>query len=206
MPSERRSAGSGGFDFLIPPELSATEAGVFWAPGVDPGTVLLAPLPPDLSLVSVELPDLCPDTAQCDSRGLSLMHGEGPQAIPLLFLDGLDPKDPVAAIVPLGDDGLDRIEAVTRLWYAIHQRTPPPDGRITRQRHARLKRILRAVDGRMGKATYRQIAAAIFGADRVDETPWKSNSLRDAVMALVRDGLGFIAGRYRELLRRRRGR
>lgn len=134
------------------------------------------------------------------------MHGEGPQALPLHFLEGSDPNAPVAAIIPLGEDALDRIEAVTRLWCAIHQRTIPPDSRITRQRHARLRRILRAVDGRRDEATYRQIAAALFGADRVDETPWKSNSLRDAVMALVRDGLGFLAGRYRELLRRRRGR
>lgn len=152
------------------------------------------------------MPDLRPDTAQNDSRSLSLLHGAGPQAIPLLFLGGSSPEAPVAALIPLGDDGLERIEAARRLWCAIHRRSPPPDGRITRQRHARLKRILRAVDGRKDRATYRQIASALFGTDRVAEVPWKSNSLRDAVMALVRDGFSFIAGRYRELLRRRRGR
>lgn len=64
--------------------------------------------------------------------------------------------------------------------------------------------MLQAVDGHTEGATYREIAEAIFGAARVDETPWKTSALRDATIDLVKDGLALIAGGYRTLLRRRR--
>src|SRR5579885_638255 len=110
----------------------------------------------------------------------------------------------LAALVPMGADGLDRIEAVARLWRAINGRDVPADARLTSQQRRRLRRMLQAVDGRHEGASYREIAEAIFGAARVADAPWKTSALRDATIDLVKDGLALIAGGYRSLLRRRR--
>ena len=64
--------------------------------------------------------------------------------------------------------------------------------------------MLRAVDGRMNDADYREIAEAIFGVERVAAEPWKTSALRDAVLDLVKDGFAMIDGGYRKLLRHRR--
>lgn len=75
---------------------------------------------------------------------------------------------------------------------------------MTAYQRRRLKNMLRAVDGRMNNADYRQIAEVIFGVERVAADPWKTSSLRDAVLDLVNDGLAMINGGYRKLLRYRR--
>ena len=63
---------------------------------------------------------------------------------------------------------------------------------------------LRAADGHMNGATYREIAIAIYGAARVDTEPWRTSPLRDAVIAFVEGGLALIDGGYLQLLRHRR--
>jgi hypothetical protein len=119
-------------------------------------------------------------------------------------MTGASPADPLVALVPLGADGLDRIEAVNRLWRAANGRKVPPDARLTTQQRRRLRRMLQAVDGHTEGATYREIAEALFGPARIAEASWKTSALRDVTIDLVKDGLALIAGGYRALLRRRR--
>ena len=194
----------GGCNFEVPPELNATETTVFWAPEADPGTVILTALPPIPGLESVAPPDLDPDTAHNSPDGLSIIHGHGPSIVPLLLTGDVAPDSAVAALVPLGADGLDRIEAVTRLWRAFNNRPVPPDSRLTAQQRRRLRYMLQAVDGRMDGASYREIADTIYGASRVAESPWKTSALRDSTIDLVKDAFALIAGGYRKLLRHRR--
>ena len=61
--------------------------------------------------------------------------------------------------------------------------------------------MLRAVDGRRCGAAHREIAIALFGAARVTSEPWKTSSLRDATLRLVRDGSEAPLGFGRALLR-----
>lgn len=200
----RRSGGAGGCAFAIDPTLDANEATVFWAPDIDPGTVILTAVPAAPPVESTVLPELDPDTARAGSDGLSIVHGRGSRSVRLLLLSDASSASPLAALVSLGADGLDRIEAVARLWRAINGRHVPADGRLTSQQRRRLRRMLQAVDGRHEGASYREIAEAIFGAARVADAPWKTSALRDATIDLVKDGLALIAGGYRSLLRRRR--
>ncbi|MFD1911835.1 DUF2285 domain-containing protein [Halodurantibacterium flavum] len=115
-----------------------------------------------------------------------------------------DPEDPLAALIPLGRDGLDRLAALDRLLRHLHGYKVPPDRRLTTQQRRRLKAMLRAVDGQQHHARQREIAEAIFGADRIVEEPWQTSPLRDVVRDLLKDGAAMIAGGYRRLLRYRR--
>lgn len=122
----------------------------------------------------------------------------------LLRLAGIDVHQPLAALIPLDADALDRIEATLRLVQALLGRRVSRDTRLTHLKHRRARHMLQAVDGRINGASYREIASVIFGASRVAEEHWKTSALRDATMDLVRDAFLMIAGGYRTLLRHRR--
>ncbi len=143
-------------------------------------------------------------TATAAEDGLHLQHQSGSLDVQLLILAGNDPRRPLAAVVPLDVDGLDRIAATERLWRTLHDRAVPAGSSVTPQQRTSLKQMLRAVDGRAAHATQREIAAALFGAARVADYPWKSSPLRDKVNRLMRGGNAMIAGGYRKLLRQSR--
>ena len=111
---------------------------------------------------------------------------------------------PAAALVPLGLDGLDRLEAIHRLLAALHGRAIPPDTRLTRQRRARLRRMLQAFDGYRAGAPRQEIAQVIFRVGPLSRDEWQTSSARQAVKSLIRDSRAMIAGGYRKLLRHRR--
>ncbi|MER9316320.1 DUF2285 domain-containing protein [Mesorhizobium sp. M0659] len=98
---------------------------------------------------------------------------------------------------------LGRVEALVRFWRGQSKRPVPPDTRMTVQQRRRLRLMLRAADGRMNGATYRDIATVCYGIERVGATPWKTSSLRDTVIGLVRGGGAMIGGGYLGLLRHR---
>lgn len=162
-----------------------------------------------MRLPSIESPlltELSFDDVRTGPDGQSVLYGTGAASIRLFLTNEACSGMPVAAIVPLGPDGIDRIGAVMRLWRAVNMRRVPPDSRVTAQQRHRLRRMLQAVDGHAEGASYRDIAEAIFGPARISETPWKTSALRDVTIDLVKDGLALIAGGYRKLLLKRRRR
>jgi len=196
----RKSAINGGCDFPVDPLQAPPDAPVFWLPQHDTSIVVLGTAPPALPPVD-PLPTI--DAAislnlngsayvlfdLCNGQHLQLIH------------DGVTPT---AAIVPLGVDGLDRLEAIYRLLAALHGRAIPPDTRLTRQQRARLRRMLQAFDGHRAGATGQEIAQVIFRVDALDRNEWQASSARHAVKALIRDARKMIAGGYRKLLHHRR--
>ncbi|NRC52559.1 DUF2285 domain-containing protein [Mesorhizobium sediminum] len=158
-------------------------------------------LPSDSNFIDA----LHPDAPRLDENGAHFLYdlGNG-QSLHLVRLIGVDGARPLAALVPLDADGLDRVEAVSRLVKALHGRAVPQDTRLTDQQSRRARHMLQAVDGRTNGASYREIAEALFGVRRVADQPWKTSALRDTVKDLVRDGLAMIQGGYRQLLRHRR--
>ncbi|WP_341992042.1 DUF2285 domain-containing protein [Azorhizobium sp. AG788] len=105
--------------------------------------------------------------------------------------------------MPFDDDLPDRIEALN-LWHAQRGKRMPPDTRLTRQQRGRLRLVLQAYDGGNRGASYRAIAEALFGIERVAADPWKTSPLRDRVIGLVEGGTGLIAGGYLRMFRHRR--
>ncbi|MDK1389721.1 DUF2285 domain-containing protein [Sinorhizobium sp. 8-89] len=124
----------------------------------------------------------------------------------LLRLAGVGADQPLAALIPLDLDALDRIEALLRLVQSLLGRRVSEDTRLTHQKRRRVRRMLQAVDARTNGASYREIAGVIYGRERVAFEPWKTSALRDATIDLVKDGLAMVAGGYRTLLRHRRRR
>jgi hypothetical protein len=127
--------------------------------------------------------------------------GAGPGAVRLTTRPGssLAPDNPLAAIIPLDGTLPARLAALARLWRILGGR--PPEDPLTPQRRGRLKTMLRAFDARRDGASYRQIASGLYGEGRVEAEPWKTSSLRDATMRLVRDARGMASGGYLALLR-----
>ncbi len=179
---------------------------VYWQPEVDPGTVILTTETPVSGQRPISFPELDQGATRRSPDGLSLRLGRDAGSLRLLLIDEARAGAPLAALVPLDDIGLDRIEALSRLWRVVHDRPPIPDTRLTAQRRRRLRQMLQAIDGYLSGATYREIAAALYGAERVASEPWKTSSLRDSTISLVRDGRDLIDGGYRNLLRHRRRR
>jgi hypothetical protein len=203
MPSRHHDNRKSG---LLATDSTRNPAAPSHTPGLqfDPGTVILTAIPLAPVIESAVAPDFDGSAAHAGPDGLSIVHGRGTNAIRLLLAPDASLTNPLVAMVPLGPDGLDRIDAVSRLWRAVNGRRVPPDARLTAQQRRRLRRMLQAVDGHSEGASYREIAEAIFSAARVADTPWKTSALRDATIDLVKDGLALIAGGYRSLLRRRR--
>jgi hypothetical protein len=189
----------------LSPALDAKEAAPIWAPTVNTGVVMLtaqpAILPQDAMPPAVE----ALAAGQSDAQGLhflhTLMNGERLQ---ILRLAGVSGAEGTAAVIPLGPEGFDRLEAVARLLSSFHGRAIPADTRLTRQQRQRARRMLQAVDGRLSGASYRDIAATLFGTRDLADEPWKTSSRRFATMELVRGGLVMVAGGYRWLLSHRR--
>lgn len=126
--------------------------------------------------------------------------GRGRDKIRLALLGGIaDPGQPMAAVVPLDGVAPERLRALARLLRHLDGAAPPPDP-LTAQRRRRLKAMLRALDARADGAVHREIAGALWGEARVAAEPWKSSSLRDATLRLVRDGGAMVRGGYLALL------
>jgi hypothetical protein len=63
--------------------------------------------------------------------------------------------------------------------------------------------MLRALDGHLAEASYREIARVLFGVRRLERDAWKTSSLRDQTIRLVKGGVALMRAGYRRLLRGR---
>jgi hypothetical protein len=60
---------------------------------------------------------------------------------------------------------------------------------------------LRALDARQDGASYRAIAAALFGVEHAPTRGWKTHDLRNRTIRLVQSGQSLMRGGYFDLLR-----
>jgi hypothetical protein len=106
-----------------------------------------------------------------------------------------------AVLLPLDQFFEIRATAAIRLWRGLTGRNPGPNpAALPKTRRDRLILALRALDGRLEDATYREIASVLFDETGLSERGWKSHDLRDRTIRLVRFGLGMMHSGYRRLL------
>lgn len=193
-----------GLSFPADPRLSAREQPIFWHPDVYPRTVVLTAAP-------VTTPQTVPFQPE-DWRGrfVERQSQDGVHALLLtaqaqhrLWMPTPIPVgEPIACVVPLGADAASGAHAIVQFWRHLTDHSPP----ALRRRDNKLKRAylsLQAIDGRQAGESYRSLAERFFGAGRVADESWRTSSLRDATIRLVRTGLAFASGNYRRLLRQK---
>jgi hypothetical protein len=164
---------------------------------MDPATILLLPSP-----LPVESP-IITEASHRNALSRSLLESGG-TIFPLCTVSELESGTPLAAIVLLDEDTLDRAEAVIRFWTVLQHRPAPRDERITPQRLRRHSQMLRVVDARYEGATYRTIGEVMFPRHHIDAASWVGNPIRETVIRLWRDGEKRVQGGYQTLLRRPR--
>lgn len=114
------------------------------------------------------------------------------------------PPDDIAdaVLLPLDEHFPVRLAAALRVWRTLTERSPGHNPQaLTAQRRNRLVLALRALDGRLASASYRQIAEGLFGPLTVrGDANWNSHDLRDRTIRLVRLGVKLSRSGYRRLL------
>ena len=180
---------------------------MFWRPEVLPTIVLLEPAPKRFSNARpFEVAQLGGDASERPGQDAQDVIVRNEVGVFRLWLRDGWRNAPLAVVLPLDDDLPTRAEAALRLWGRINSRATG-SGReplsLTRQRRDRLVLMLRALDGHLSDASYREIAEGLFGAARVEREAWKTSSLRDRTIRLVKSGVSLMRAGYRRLLRDR---
>jgi hypothetical protein len=189
---------NGGCDFVADPRNSALIQPIFWTPQVDPAAIILTTGP---------APDGPPFTAEDVHAHVILQYDEALVRLEMrresfdVALTALSSRQALAALLILDDLLPDRLTALARFWAAIKNRRAPADPRVTPQRQRRARLMLRVVDARVAGASYRQIAAQLFPNLNHDSATWVENPVRETTVRLARDGLAFVRGGYRKILR-----
>jgi hypothetical protein len=140
------------------------------------------------------------DLRRRDGRHILLEDPEGDHR---LWLPNVWIGDRLAGLVVLDDRFALRIAALQRLGRRLAGRSPgplPKRWRITRRHRWRLTLMLRALDGHLDQASYREIADALFGGEAVARYAWKTSSVRGQTIRLVKDAIRMMKGGYRKLL------
>jgi len=171
---------------------------VLWAAYALPSVIALTRLPADLADPNFRLPPLSLDPSLAAGNGERLVERRG--AVFRVHIDEAG-AEPPAVLLPLDQLFEIRATAAIRLWRGLIGRNPGPDpAALSKARRDRHILSLRALDGRLEDASYREIAGALFGAGEVSERGWKGHDLRDRTIRLVHFGLDMMQGGYRRLL------
>lgn len=185
-----------GLRFPADPKLSADDADVFWRAEVAPGIVL--PVIGDGRQAAKRLHDKQiaggPRPAE-DGVHLRLSVG-----LQLLVQTATAAPGAVLVMLSFDQDFGVRVRAVEALDRAVKGRAAPKS-RLTIAQRTRLARSLVALDGADRHESYRDIARSVFGDERVDRETWRTASIRDATIRLVRSGRNLMRGGYLKLLR-----
>jgi hypothetical protein len=191
--------------FIRDPGLPADADPLIWRPELVPLSVSLVAVPdryPDARRLSLrDVDGATGGVRHADGLHLLLEDADGDHR---LWLHGASASDKLAAMVVLDDRFALRIAALVRFQRRLEGRRsgPLPKGwRITPRHLRRLALMLRALDGHLARASYREIADALFGSEPVARYAWKTSSIRGQTIRLVKDAVRTMKGGYRRLLR-----
>ena len=169
-----------------------------------PTAVLLAKAPDDFTKTKPLDPTLLSRVVarHNDTDGLHLLL---PGDLRLLLLEQ-SPGQPMAVVIPLDGDFLLRVAGALRFHRLLKDNNagPPPRAlQVTPRHRKRLIQMLRALDGHLSDATYREIASVIFGPKAAREAGWKTLPVRAQTIRLVKDAIAMMNRGYLNFLRGR---
>jgi hypothetical protein len=105
----------------------------------------------------------------------------------------------LSALIPVDKSTQTRSAATLRFFRHINGGSAAGGAQI---QHKRISEMLRALDGHLANASYRDIAQQLFGHERLNREPWKTSSIRATTIRLVKGGVALMRGGYRKLLTR----
>ena len=185
------------------PDIDARSAKIFWLPShalaILPMHALLAgALVPTAPIALRELSSPLTVLYALDGMQHVLLDGAGHGRH--LAISGANVLDPVHLLAwfEFGcDEFRHQVEALHRFNSLIAGAQSTAS-----QEAARLKRVLQALDGSLSGASHREIAIALFGAER-GEADWNDprQNMRDRVRRAVKRGRDLMNGGYLRFLR-----
>lgn len=192
------SISSDGLKYGDPPPLprSSSPKPVPWAAHALPSVIALTGLPADLAGPSLQLSPHRPGSSVATDGAEHLLAHRGTVfRVPV----GEDSIEPSAVILPLDQFFENRAIAAMRLWRGLAGRNPGLNpAALPKTRRDRLILALRALDGRLADATYRE--RAVWRSRSVLPRMEKAMIYAIGCSALVRFGLGMLRSDYRRLL------
>jgi hypothetical protein len=171
-------------------------------PRFDPAAVVVTPAP-ELFGNASSISRVTPAFRRVVAEGEYWLLNGVADRLAAVLINATRADTPAAAVIPLDANFVARAEAAARFWRIATGRPSRrgPD-RLTQHQRRRLALALRALDGHLAGATYREIAQALFGAARIPAgSAWKTHDVRDRTIRLVRTGLEFMRSSYLDLLR-----
>ncbi|MFV3131280.1 DUF2285 domain-containing protein [Niveispirillum sp. KHB5.9] len=181
---------------------------VLWRPELLPVALPLVPLtaPSEtaITLDTVALGLVLANIVADDGRYLVLADPTGDHR--LWLPEGADMAGRLALRLPLDEHLPLRLASAQRLHHRLKGRTGgpmPPTWRLTPAKRRRLILMLRALDGHLDGATYRDIATVLLDRDsaQLPARLWKTAATRARAIRLVADAVALMQGGYRMLLR-----
>lgn len=146
-----------------------------------------------------------------DRMGRGMAYPQVQAAVAMAMHDALNAVEPhyrrwrpAEGEEPAGEGASAEVALAVAAFRVLASVFPVPLLRedMTMQRRRRLLLALRALDGRIEAASYRDLAAGLFGAARVPVgAAWKTHDLRSRTMRLFADAVRLRDGGYRALLR-----
>jgi hypothetical protein len=191
--------------FIRDPNLPASDSPLIWRPELLPLGVTLVAAPDNFDDARRVAPgDLDTPSAfvQCgDDRHLVIRDPQGDHR---LWLPGVKINDRLAGLIPLDDTFGLRVAGLTRFHHRLSGASSgplPTPWDMTRRHRQRLGLMVRALDGHLASASYREIADALYGREAITRYAWKTSSIRGQTIRLVKDAIRMMKGGYRKLLR-----
>jgi hypothetical protein len=168
--------------FLRDPDLAANEHPLIWRPELLPLGVTLVAAPDCFDearqLAADELSAPTADLQGIDGRHLVI---DDPQGEHRLWLPHLKAGDRLAGLIPLDDMFVLRVAGLTRFHHHLLGASSgplPALWKMTRRYRQRLSLMVRALDGHLSSASYREIADALYGPEAITRYAWKTSSIR----------------------------
>lgn len=188
----------GGCGFPADPALDAQEAGSFWRPEIAPAAVVALEPARVGGASGLRLTGFVANARRAEEGVYLLLQG----GLQVFLGAGADLTGPLAVILSLDEAFAARVAAAEALHRLLTSASPPADP-LSFQRRRRIKRMLRALDGRAVGASYRDVSAYVLGETFTDSSAWRTSAARDVAIRLCRGAVRLVRGGYLALLRKK---
>lgn len=204
MRKRRRSHANGGYDFVRPGDVRYTDP-VQWTARALPSVVVITDAVTDLTDPRFRLSYPALEHARTIGQSDHILR----RAASAFRLHLHGNADPPAVLLPLDRLFDVRAMAALRLWRALAGRNPGANpAALPPARRKRLIAALRALDGRLAGASYRELAIVLLQLEDMTDAAWQTDERRGQIIRLAKLGMMLMTSGYRDLLlypyRRRR--